>query len=291
MSDEEEEGFRQLSPSWARNNTLINWGRDGRSVTTIDLTYTDPHSAFRNAIRSVSRFTQRDDMTPEQFAFDFTQSLFGPYIQTSFLATVAIETRMNQRLEGGELWSKGDDVATMAAAIGWNAYETLQPGLTKLVSDFNRAGAFGGEPRVRSTGERYSVRDELAKITGHSPFTSDIPTAAYRDAKQYADIRKGMSTQMNRVLRDLGPVDPDKATAVYDRVNRRMEIAFMQLRSAMLAAEGLVDDKQSIYKSLVAGGFAQRDVAALFAGRYTPMVVSERAARETLLRAATPSQR
>lgn len=287
LSDEEEEGLSLLMPTWSQNSTRINLGNDGNNFTFIDLTYTDPHSAFRNSGRAIRRYVM-DEITDDQLVEELVRSMGGPLVQPDFALQALVQFISGEDPRTGRQVASPADTAEVRAWKHLSAFwNQVQPGVTKKADDI--AKAVRGD--VRSSGERYELENEAATtLTGHRPITNDIAFSLGQAGVRYAQATRDIKTRLNRDVRDLNEIGLENVVQTYRYVNDRTEAMFLQLRKAYLAAVRLSNDTDEVQRSLIDA--VGRDTARrVIAGKYVPIDVSDQTVRDAILRAETMEQR
>ena len=283
LNDDDEEGMRKLLPHFSQNSTIIQLGRreDGK-YRYLDVSYTDPHSAFRSAFRSMSRYV-KGDIDESQLAAAMMSSMAGPMIQPEFIPRFLAESALNKKFGGGSVWSEGDSATVKGQKIAAHAWKTMQPGLTKQASDFYKAATGDTRP---GTGEVFSMSDELfTTFTGQKPVTFDPVRALEYRSFAYQGVRRSVKGQFNKLIRQYGTVSPTEVAKVYNYVNARTADVFWDLRDAALAASVLSGVTPAQMAPQLAAIVGRRQAAEILTGTYVPIELATDTAKAALLKA------
>lgn len=279
VGDDEEEAIRDLAPEWQKNSTFLYVGRDEKgNLRYFDMSFLDPYGYFKRPITAMMR-----NQPWEESLASGLRGMLEPFLGTDIAAGAIFEAVANQKDSGGKVYKEKDGAIDQAVDIADHLRKALQPG---FVGNAERLVKAATDVR-RSSGQPYSVEDELVALVGWRATTTDPKTALYYRSFEFTDAATEARKTITDTLRDANTVTPEDIADAKLRAKAKQEKAFKEMSRLVGAAEAAGMSKMQIVQALRLSNISQSNIAALMQGRTPEVTVTPQVAAQAIRQAMT----
>lgn len=123
----------------------------------------------------------------------------------------------------------------------------------------------------KSSGQPYSMEDELVALVGWRATTIDPKTALYYRSFEFTDAVAEARKTITETLRDANEITPEDIADAKARAQAKQEQAFKEMHRLVSAAESAGMSKMQIVQTLRLSNISQANIGSLMRGE-TPDV-------------------
>ena len=258
VGDDEDEAIRDLAPEWQKNSTFLYLGRDEKgSLRYFDMSFLDPYGYWKRPITAMLRNQPWEDSLASGL-----RGMLEPFLGADISAAAIFEAVSNQKESGGKVYKEKDGAIDQAVDIADHLRKALQPG---VVGNVERLVKAAGDVR-KSSGQPYSMEDELVALAGWRATTIEPKTALYYRSFEFTDSLSEARKTLTDTLRDANSVSPEDIKDAKARAASKQEQAFKEMGRLVGAAEAAGMSKMQIIQTLRLSNISQANIASLMRG-------------------------
>lgn len=279
VDDDEEEAIRDLAPKWQKNSTFLYVGRDEKgNLRYFDMSFLDPYGYWKRPITAMLRNQPWEDSLASGL-----RGMLEPFLGADITAKAIFEAVANQKESGGKVYKDKDGAIDQTVDIADHLRKTLQPGFVGNVERLTKAAA-----GVRkSTGQPYSVNDELVALVGWRATTMDPKTALYYRSFDFTDAMVEARKALTDTLRDSNSVSSEDIKDARQRAKAKQAQAFSEMHRLVGAAKAAGMTRMQITQTLKMANISQANIGALMRGATPDVRVTPEAAQRAIRQART----
>lgn len=202
VDDDEEEAIRDLAPEWQKNSTFLFMGRDEKgNLRYFDMSFLDPYGYWKRPITAMMRDQPWEESLSSGLRGMLERSL-----------GLTLQQKPSSRPSPIKRKAEARYIRRRTAPLikRWilpdHLRKALQPGVVGNVERLVKASP----EACRSSGQPYSVEDELVALVGWRATTVEPKTALYYRSFEFtgalADARKTLTDTL-RDANDISPAD------------------------------------------------------------------------------------
>lgn len=258
VGDDEDEAIRDLAPEWQKNSTFLYLGRDEKgNLRYFDMSFLDPYGYWKRPITAILRNQPWEDSLASGL-----RGMLEPFLGADISAKAIFEAVANQKENGSKVYKEKDGSIDQAIDIADHLRKALQPG---VVGNVERLVKAAGDVR-KSSGQPYSMEDELVALAGWRATTIDPKTALYYRSFDFTDSISEARKTLTDTLRDANSVSPEDIKDAKARAASKQEQAFKEMSRLIGAAEAAGMSKMQIVQTMRLSNISQANIAALMRG-------------------------
>jgi len=270
VDDDEEEAIRDLGPPWQDNSTFMYLGRDpDGKLRYVDLSFLDPYGFWKRPVTAMMRNQSWEDSAKSGVA-----DLLTPFLGGDITAQSIFEVMSNKKSSGGQVYKENGEPLDQLADITNHIRKTIQPGFVSNAERFVQAAR--GQRR-ESTGQPYSVRDEVSALLGWRASTLDARTGLYYRSFDFNEALTDARGSLSRVLRSANNVSSDDIRKAKEGADRQYAKAFNDMAKLVSAAENAGMTRRELLQTLTLGGVSRKNAFALLRGSPPAMTITPQA--------------
>lgn len=263
VGDDEEEAIRDLAPEWQKNSTFLYLGRDEKgNLRYFDMSFLDPYGYWKRPITAMMR-----DQPWEDSLASGLRGMLEPFLGADITAKAIFEAVANRKESGSKVYKEKDGAIDQAVDIADHLRKAIQPGAVGNVERLVKAST---DVR-RSSGQPYSVEDELVALVGWRATTVEPKTALYYRSFEFTDALAEARKTLTDTLRDANEISLDDIKDAKERAKAKQDQAFSEMQRLVAAAEAAGMSKMQIVQTLRLSNISQANIASLMRGA-TPAV-------------------
>jgi hypothetical protein len=263
VGDDEDEAIRDLAPEWQKNSTFLYLGRDEKgNLRYFDMSFLDPYGYWKRPITAMLRNQPWEDSLASGL-----RGMLEPFIGADIAAKAIFEAVANQKENGGKVYKEKDGAINQTIDVADHLRKALQPG---VVGNVERLVKAAGDVR-KSSGQPYSMEDELVALVGWRATTIDPKTALYYRSFEFTDAVAEARKTITETLRDANEITPEDIADAKARAQAKQEQAFKEMHRLVSAAESAGMSKMQIVQTLRLSNISQANIGSLMRGE-TPDV-------------------
>jgi hypothetical protein len=263
VGDDEDEAIRDLAPEWQKNSTFLYLGRDEKgNLRYFDMSFLDPYGYWKRPITAMLRNQPWEDSLASGL-----RGMLEPFIGADIAAKAIFEAVANQKENGGKVYKEKDGAINQTIDVADHLRKALQPG---VVGNVERLVKAAGDVR-KSSGQPYSMEDELVSLVGWRATTIDPKTALYYRSFEFTDAVAEARKTITETLRDANEITPEDIADAKARAQAKQEQAFKEMHRLVSAAESAGMSKMQIVQTLRLSNISQANIGSLMRGE-TPDV-------------------
>ena len=258
VGDDEDEAIRDLAPEWQKNSTFLYLGRDEKgNLRYFDTSFLDPYGYWKRPITAMLRNQPWEDSLASGL-----RGMLEPFLGADISAKAIFEAVSNAKESGGKVYKENDGAIDQAVDIADHLRKALQPG---VVGNVERLVKAAGDVR-KSSGQPYSMEDELVALAGWRATTIEPKTALYYRSFEFTDSIAEARKTLTDTLRDANDVSPEDIKDARERAKSKQEQAFKEMSRLVGAAEAAGMSKMQIVQTLRLSNISQANIASLMRG-------------------------
>ena len=255
ISADDEEDRRRYMPPWSRNSTILWVGENANGEPRyVDLSYTDPYSMFRDAVRALWRGDTAEA----------AGEAFEPFFAEDIVAGKMIDIWRNTTSDGREIWNPRDSFWNQFQAGARHLGDAFTPGTARSV--YRILMAHNGTPT--QSGRVYNLFDETTALSGQRVQSLDMPRSLGFHAGAFQRGQTDSTRLMTSVVRQGGMVSEQDLTAAWQNMERSRRLVFGELHRDVVAAQrqGMTPDQ---VREIIRGrGVSEVNTGLLLEGSY-----------------------
>lgn len=277
VDDDEEEAIRDLAPEWQKNSTFLFAGRDeDGNLRYFDLSFLDPYGYWKRPITAMMR-----NQPWEESLASGLRGILEPFLGADIAAKAIFEAVANKKDSGGKVFKEKDGAIDQAIDIADHLRKALQPGVVSNVERLINAS----QGVRKSSGQPYSMEDELVALVGWRATTIEPKTALHYRSYEFTDALAEARKTLTDTLRDANEVSPDDIKDAKARANAKQEQAFKEMSRLVGAAEAAGMSKMQIMQTLRLSNISQANISYLMRGVTPPVSVTPQLATKAIQQA------
>ncbi len=258
VGDDEDEAIRDLAPEWQKNSTFLYLGRDEKgNLRYFDMSFLDPYGYWKRPITAMLRNQPWEDSLASGL-----RGMLEPFLGADISSKAIFEAVSNAKESGGKVYKENDGAIDQAVDIADHLRKALQPG---VVGNVERLVKAAGDVR-KSSGQPYSMEDELVALVGWRATTIDPKTALYYRSFEFTDAVAEARKTLTDTLRDANDVSPEDIKDARERAKSKQEQAFKEMSRLVGAAEAAGMSKMQIVQTLRLSNISQANIGSLMRG-------------------------
>jgi len=278
VGDDEDEAIRDLAPEWQKNSTFLYLGRDEKgNLRYFDTSFLDPYGYWKRPITAMLRNQPWEDSLASGL-----RGMLEPFIGADIAAKAIFEAVANQKESGGKVYKEKDGAINQTIDVADHLRKALQPGVAGNVERLVKAA---GDVR-KSSGQPYSMEDELVALVGWRATTIDPKTALYYRSFEFTDAVAEARKTITETLRDANEITPEDIADAKARAQAKQEQAFKEMHRLVSAAESAGMSKMQIVQTLRLSNISQANIGSLMRGEAPDVSITPQLAARAVRQAS-----
>jgi len=276
ITDEEEEGIKDLVAPWQKNSNLVYLGRnDDGDLRYLDISFLDPYNYWKRPVNAMLRNEPTKDKV-----ISAAKDALSPFFGQDIAFGIVMEAAYNKKSSGGKVFNPKDSAIDQTADIANHLRKGLQP--TFINNAERMLSAINGE--VSKSGKQYTVGDEVYANLGFRVSTLDPKTSLFYSQYGFSQEKSDTRRILSSIIKDPNEVD-EKQIERYAKTAYQSWIGAHNKMLRLIAGARAAGMSEAEIKAVLQDtSISKRDIATMLKGHIPEFKLSKQSLTHALKR-------